>query len=451
MPSTYRVGQVDVAAAGKPVFVVIKPAAANAAECASGVLDRMASRGPLYRVGLVPSVTSRTWEFSDEPGAWCRRSLDISEQHTMQAILDRVAGQELAAPISVSQAGEYLCMGWDHGIGDSNLVFEVCAALTQGDPEKDFFEPLSAPTMAHPLPSAVLGIAKESPRLFIRHAAGMRRPAWSFLWKVLSALGYPGRLMRSRLAGERDADERYVAVWSQSDAGYIPALRRYRDCHHPGASPTAILMLALCRAFGECGVALHDELEVVVDLRRFLPRDEFTLANFFGVAKIAIGSTSTLEEFSTALRTTAGSLGTLLTLACFAPIAWLRMLFAPRGRKTRRRSKRLPEATPSILTISDSLKAPPLAKIAWARDEDAEIAIASTPGTHSHISIFMCATPNGAVNLTATFYPSHIDKATVARALGLALASAMPEDSPGDAAEPSKPDVGHATASGFAG
>lgn len=122
--------------------------------------------------------------------------------------------------------------------------------------------------------------------------------------------------MRSRLAGEHDGDERCVAAWSQSDAGYIPALRRYRDAHHPGASPTAILMLAICRAFGECGVALHDELEVVVDLRRFLPRDEFTLANFFGVAKIAIGSAPTMEELSTALRTTTGSLSTLLTLAC---------------------------------------------------------------------------------------------------------------------------------------
>lgn len=451
MPSTYRVGQVDVAAAGKPVFVIIKPAVADAARCAPGVLDRMASRGPLYRVGLVPSMTSRTWEFSDGPGAWCQRSLDISGQNTMQAILDRVAGQVVAAPISVSQAGEYLCVGWDHGIGDSNLVFEVCGALTHGDVEKDFVEPLSAPTMAHPLPSAVLGIAKENPGLFIRHAAGLWRPAWSFLWKILSALGHPSRLMRSRLAGGHDGDERYVAVWSQSDAGYIPALRRYRDAHHPGASPTAILMLAICRAFGECGVALHDELEVVVDLRRFLPREEFTLANFFGVAKIDIGSAPTMEEFSTALRTTAGSLSTLLTLACFTPIAWLRMLFAPHGRKARRRSKRLPETTPSILTISDSLKAPALAKIAWARDEDAEIAIASTPGTHSHISIFMCATPNGAVNLTATFYPSHIDKATVARALRLALGSAMPEHPAGDAAAPSEPDAGHATASRFAG
>ena len=320
----HKVGQLDVGAARLHVVTIVKPATPNSAERAPSVLKRMAARGPRYRVGLVPSITNRRWDFSDEPGSWCTQSLDISGQHSMQEILDHVVGHRLVAPISVSQAGEYLCVACDHGLGDSHFIWEVCAALTHGNTDTGFVEPLAAATMTNPFVSALFDAAKSTPRLFARTAIGLWKPAWSFFRSYLVALVNRPRAVPSRPAG--DQDERYVAVWSKSGPGFIEEVRRYRDSKHPSASVNAILMLSICRALQECGASLHDHLEVLVDLRRFLPRDNFTFANFpyshsLGYRFAALGG-----RFSESLRLKVGSLDQLFKLAGYLAVDRVRML-----------------------------------------------------------------------------------------------------------------------------
>ena len=421
MTIKHKVGQLDVASARQHVITIVRPATPNAVERASSVLNRMAARGPRYRVGLVPSATSRRWDFSDEPGSWCTQSLDISGQHSMQEILDHVVGRRFTAPISVSQAGEYLCVACDHGLGDSHFIWEVCAALTHGNTDTGFVEPLAAPTMTSPLVSALFGAAKSTPRLFVRAAIGLWKPGWSFFRSHVVALVNRLRMVPSRPAG--DQDERYVAVWSKSAPGFIEEVRRYRDSKHPRASVSAILMLSIYRALQECGASLHDELRVLVDLRRFLPRDSFTFVNFVAVARMNIGTQLSVEEFSESLRLTVGSHNLLFTLAEYLAVDRVRMLFARRTRKTEPHLCRPAKSAQSILTFSDVSKTPSLAKIAWARPDDAEIASAAQPGDQSHIGIFINITPNGSVQLTASFYASHIDKLVVARGLSQALSS----------------------------
>jgi hypothetical protein len=416
----HKVGQLDVSAARFHVVTIVKPAIPNSAERAPGVLNRMAARGSRYRVGLVPSATSRRWDFSDEPGSWCAQAFDISGQHSMQEILDHVVGRRFAVPISVSQAGEYLCVACDHGLGDSHLIWEVCAALTHGNTDTGFVEPLTAPTTTNPLFSALFDAAK-SPRLFVKAAIGLWKPGWSYFRSHIETLVNRLRVVPSRPGG--DQDERYVAVWSKSDPGFIEELRRYRDSNHPSASVNAILMLSICRALQECGASLHDELEVLMDLRRFLPRHNYTFANFFKVIRINIGTQPSVEEFSASLRLAVGSLDQLFTLAGFSAVNRVRMLFARRTRKAEPPLCRPALSAQSILTVSDVSKSPALAKVAWTRPDDAEIASTSQPKGQSHISIFINVTPNGSVQLTASFYASHIDKLLVARGLSRALSS----------------------------
>jgi hypothetical protein len=429
----HKVGQLDVSAARFHVVTIVKPALRNSAERAPSVLNRMAARGPRYRVGLVPSATSRRWDFSDEPGSWCSQALDISGQPNMQEILDDVVGRRFVVPISVSQAGEYLCVACDHGLGDSHFIWEVCAALTHGNTDTGFVEPLAAPTMTNPLFSALFHATK-SPRLFVRAAIGLWKPGWSFFLSHVIALVNRPRVVPSTPAG--DQDERYVAVWSKSAPGFIEEVRRYRDSNHPSASVNAILMLSICRALQECGASLHDELEVLTDLRRFLPRHNITFSNFYTVTRINIATQPSVEEFSASLRLAVGSLNQLFTLAGFIAVNRVRMLFARRTRKTEPPLCRPAKSAQSILTISDVSKLPALAKVAWTRPDDAEIASASQPAGQSHISIFINITPNGSVQLTASFYASHIDKLLVARGLSRALSSVALTQRPEPVSEP---------------
>jgi hypothetical protein len=431
----HKVGQLEVAAAGSPIVVIVKPVISDSAERAPSVLNRMAARGPRYRVGLVPSATSRRWGFSDEPGSRCTQSFDISGQHNMQEILDHVAGQRLVEPISVSQAGEYLCVVCDHGIGDMNVVTEVCGALIRGQPDTGLVEPPAALTITNPLVATLVNVAKSTPRLFVKDAIGLWKPVWSFLRSYLVALINRPRGAPSRPTG--DQDEKYVAVWSKSDPEFIEEVRRYRDSKHPSASVKAILMLWICRALQDCGVLLNDELEVAVDMRRFLPDDKITLANFFAIGRMDIGTHPSVDEFGAALRVTLGSHNTLFRLAGYLAVNRVRMLFARRARNTEQRLRGgSAKSDQSILTISDCSNSPFFAEIAWVRPEDVEIALAVAPADQSHISIFMSTPPDGSVQLTATFYASHIDKLLVARGLSRALSSVAVNQRPETISEP---------------
>jgi hypothetical protein len=430
----HKVGLLDVGATGSPAVVIVKPARSDAAVHAPSILNRIAARGPRYRVGLVPSPTSRRWDFCHEPGSWCTQSFDISGRHSMQEILDHVVGQPLVEPISVSQSGEYLCVACDHGIGDATVVTDVCAALMGGLPNTDLAEPLTAPTMMNPLFAALFEAAKATPRLFAKDTIGLLKPAWSFFRSYVVALINRPHVVPSRPTG--DQNEKYVAVWSKSDPKFIEEVRRYRDSKHPNASVKAILIMGICRALQECGVLLNDEVEVVVDMRRFLPPDKFTLANFFAIGRVNIGRQPSVDEFAAALRLMVGSLNPLFRLAAYLAVAQVRRLFALRTRKTEQPVRGPAKSDHSTLTISDHSNSPSFAKLAWVRTDDIEVASAVPPTGRSHISISMCAPPNGSVQLTATFYPSHVDKLLVARGLGRALSSVALTQQPEAISEP---------------
>lgn len=422
MPIEYKVRQLDVAAAGTPVVVILKPIRPDAAERAPAVLNKMAERGPRYRIGLIPSTTSRKWSFTDNPGAWGIRSFDISGRSTMEGIVEHVAGLDSPTPLSVAQAGEYLCISVDHGVGDSRVLTEVWAGVTHAESEAGFIEPLATPTATNPLLAALLNIAKASPWLLAKEAIGSWRPVWSVFRRILVALLNQQPTVASQSAGDHDPDERFTAVWVTSGPGFIEEVRHYRDSNHPGASVSAVMMLSIYRALQECGVSLRSELEFAVDLQRFLPANNEPFANFFSIARMNLGAQPSVEEFSAAVRLTARSPRTLLRLAGYLGVSRARALFARREMAGRP----LPRPTGSglaTLLFSDTSNAPGLAKIAWARPEDAEIAIVTAPADQSHIAISICSVPNGSVQLTASFYASHIEKSLVIQALGQALAS----------------------------
>src|SRR5690349_19616132 len=114
MTNTVRVGSLDLAMAGDPVWVVAGPVADDV-ECQfTDVLARMAANGPRLRVGLIPATSGRLWECTDKPGALLKA--DLAGARTPEQILERVLGRPAPAPISLVQVGAYVCVCFDHGI-----------------------------------------------------------------------------------------------------------------------------------------------------------------------------------------------------------------------------------------------------------------------------------------------------------------------------------------------
>jgi hypothetical protein len=417
---TVRVGRLDVAVAGAPVWVVVGPVRDDAGSRAGEVLDKMAALGPRFRVGLQPSSDTTRWNFTDKPSLSAAATFDISECTTPQEILDRVVGRPAAAPVSVGQAGEHLCICIDHGIGDSHLITEVVAGLSHSQAPNGFVDPLPVPTIAKPVRSAIGHYLKSAPRQVIRQALSLATTAWSSVGVRAYAAA---RGDEPIVQGAKEAQD-YLAVFVKSEPNFTDELRAWRDATNTRASMTGLVMLSIYRALRDAGVFLADDCEVLVDLRRFLPNAAQTLSNFCAVSRVHAGAASSYQNFSAELRARAESIGTLVQLAGYVVLA--------RAFRAARRNRNQPRraVTRSIkprsavqLTISDISKMPALAKVAWARPTDAEAAVSLPPGSSSHLSIAVWVAGNGSVQATATFSAALVDPDTVRNALRRAFTS----------------------------
>lgn len=404
---TVRVGRLDVAVTGAPVWVVIGPVRDDAGSRAGEVLDRMAALGPRFRVGLQPSPDATRWNFTDKPSLSATPTFDISGCTTTQEILDRVAGRPPAAPISVGQAGEHLCICIDHGIGDSHLLAEIVAALSHTEAPNGFVDPLPAPTIDKPVQAAIGHYLKSAPRQVIRQSVSLATTAWSPLRVRADAVARGDE----PIAHVRREAQRYRAVFVKSEPHFADELRAWRDATRTRASVTALIMMSIYRELRDAGIPLAEVCEVLVDLRRFLPDEAQTLSNFCTVARVHAGDGTCYEDFSAQLRARAESTGTLVKLAGYVAVA--------RALRVVRRAvvgSRKPRSTVQ-LTISDISKMPAVAKAAWTRPADAETAVSLPPGSSSHLSIAVRVAGNGSVEATATFAAALVHPDTVRNAL----------------------------------
>jgi hypothetical protein len=416
---TVRVGLLDVSAAGAQVWWVAGPVDRDAGSRAGEVLDRMAALGPRFRVGLQPSPDTRRWKFTDKPSLNAKLNVDISGCTTVQEILDRVVDRAPAAPISVGQAGEYLCIGFDHGVGDANLAMEVVAALSHTEAPSGFVDPLPAPTLDTPVRRAVIHQFRSAPRLIIAHALSLvnaKRSASSAQARAAAGDDEPV------VQGAQDAQGCRV-VFVKSEPHFADELRTWREANGTRASVRALVTLSLYRALRDAGIRLADDCEVVVDLRRFLLDEEHTLSNFFGVAHVPAGADATDEKFGADLHARVRSTEPLVRLALH--LAQERALAAVPGRRSQAWKLGAGDARSPVahLTISDVSKAASAAKIRWTRPMDAELAVVGPPASASHLSISVCVAGNGSVQATAVFPASLVDAETVRIALQKALNS----------------------------
>jgi hypothetical protein len=417
---TVRVGQLDVAAAGAPVWVVIGPVREDASSRAGEVLDRMASLGPRFRVGLQPSPHTTRWNFTDKPSLSAKSTFDISGCTTTQEVLDRVVGRPPAGPISVGQAGEHLCICIDHGIGDSHLMSEVAAALSHTEAPNGFVDPVPAPTIDKPVRSAICNYLKSAPRQVIRQAISLATTAWS------------SSSVRARAAARGEAPiveggkaaNDFRTVFVKSEPHFVDELRVWRDATNTHASVTGLVMLSIYRALRDAGITLADDCEVVVDLRRFLPHAAQTLSNFFTVARVHAGAGTSYENFSAELGARAESIGTFVKLAVYVLLARaLGVIRRHRNQPGRLLDGGRKSRSAVHVTISDISKMPALAKLAWTRPLDAELAVSLPAGSPSHLSIAVWVARYGSVQVSATFSASAVDPDAVRNALREAFAS----------------------------
>ncbi|MET4428226.1 MULTISPECIES: hypothetical protein [unclassified Mycolicibacterium] len=419
MTNTVRVGSLDLAMAGDPVWVVAGPVADDV-ECQfTDVLARMAANGPRLRVGLIPATSGRLWECTDKPGALLKA--DLAGARTPEQILERVLGRPAPAPISLVQVGAYVCVCFDHGIGDSHVMMEMLAAITARNAPRGFVEPVPNPALIdRPLRTALVTFARNS-----EHRGPL---TLEFAQSTFTAVVHKARKMFHNFKtqhGHTATVRGYEAIHVVSKPGFVRDVRAWRDARHAGASLTSVVIFSIHRALRAAGIPVADDVDVLIDLRRRLPRGVETLANLCTITKVAAGRNMTFDEFSDQFRVRTSSGWPLVKTAAHLGLGRIALALGVRPSPKWWLVGTPAESGLVEVTYSDISKIPSTSKLDFTRPEAGVLAVALPPGTTRSLTIALWVSAAGQVQVTATQPPGLIDRDTLRRALETALNPAV--------------------------
>jgi hypothetical protein len=424
--SAMSTGQLDVLVSGQPIWVIAGPMDAGGPAAIAASLCQLSAGDPRRRLGLIPKRYSHTWAF--DPGTLEDATLQIpvslppvvDSAGAITAALNSVLRSNLDIRVSVAVIpdGDFPVFHFDHGLGDAHIVMKAIAAVSCSGAGDDMFPTASdIPNVRYPAVWAALNAARTAPGTFV-----------SAIWAVFQDKmgGVRSRLgERSQSRGEPHrvlgTSEPYCAVFLKSPSDYAARVRRYRAAHQLNMSVSALTMYFIGRALNAAGIPLSG-VEVLVDLRRYLPDSRFTWANFTAVSRIEFRPDRTAQEFAEKLATNLTSTRPLIEHV--GGMAKLRLisLASPRHRDTAWVAGERSATGAATLTLSDISRLPAVADVRWRRGARPNLAVALPPASRSHIAILICAPCPDEFQLTATFFPTEFDVDTIRDALSQALA-----------------------------
>lgn len=389
--NTMKVGWLDVACAGVRTSVILGPLDHLGEDHARAALRGLAHRGPSARFGLVPSSTSNIWRFACERTARVQTISALPVPEMLAAFEAIVADASTGADtLVIVFCGDYVALSADHGFGDATACFEMVAVATGADPEG---YPRSLDD--RPMVSALTHTLRSSPGATLKslRAQALRTPV-----EPVSVRSYPVPDVRN-----------VVMSYARSEPGVFNAIRKLRKESFPSVSMSAAVTYMIRRGFAENGMRLTDDLDVLVDLRRFLPEGKTTLANMPGIASFSASAPDTLDEYGEAYQEAVSTPASLLRMA-----AWLvKRRIVPAGQ---------PDA--GVLQHPDAVKTafsdpslhPALKKICWADRGDGFIfALINNPGVPHQIPITTMWDGQGRLHVTASYYSGSYDRAVLDR------------------------------------
>jgi hypothetical protein len=401
----FRPSVADRFARGGRSCHLIGPLALREPESIDRALAHVASFGPLNRIGLHPGP-SRSWVFDpDSPAAWSvRRDADSFDAEHVDAELARMMAAPPVEPISIRLKGDYALVDIDHGLGDAAFMWAV-STLVAGDAARAVAEWPRA-NAAHPITTALRHAARNDPRQLAAGFTGLIR-------RRLNASDEGKAVRRTPLKASA------TAVLITSDAGYIDALR-----HHPaGAAPASTfskIVAATARSLRRHGINPWPTAGAVVGLRRYLPENASTLANFMSWVDMPFDIGVEPADIHRALQDAVGSYVPLANFAVATCLGSMRRHIAAWSVFD------VAVCDRARLVFSDLRRVPAISRYSWAATSSPPICtVALALGLKDQISIAITELPNGAIQCCATFYDSAFDPAAVRSALIDALSTAQ--------------------------
>ncbi len=408
-------GHLDILLSGQPIWVIAGPMTMGGREDITAGLLRFSAGDPRRRLGLIPTPDSRAWPF--DPGSL--RSAVVRQPSSTATVENSADGvtaalssimnsaRDIRVPVAIIPTGEFVVFRFDHGLGDAHIMTKIIAEVSRSSADSYLTEADSdVSPVRNPAIWSVLNAATARPKSLLAAARTVLRE---------KAARVPSRV-KQQLAPRADAtagSEPYCAVFVRGSGECVAGIGRYRTEHQLDMSTSAVLMYLVCRSLRASGISLSPVIEVLVDLRRYLPRGRLTWANFTAVARVENWPDTTPQEFGETLATHLASTRPLIEMV--GGVAKSRLLW-PWIRRRRDGDWLVPERSSTgeaTVVFSDITRLPAMADVRWARDGRPNFAVALPPASKSNISILMCAPSPGEIQLTASFFPDEFDPEAV--------------------------------------
>lgn len=398
-PRRVAVGFSDCAYAGHHVSYLVGPLAES--ELSATLLKRLAyiaEHVPGGRVGLIPSNKSARWTLDPTCGhilVTTDAGLNLSDPVGVVRILNSEGRLDKRTPLRIHVEGRWLYLNFDHGLGGGRLFGELIAAL--GAAEPGFSQPLPASACGSPGLRAAIHSLREAPFTFAK-----------------AAIAEPFR----RASTESVADEFHgdaTIAYARSRAGYLDNLRDLRDRRFRGVSVSSVITAYLLRALDAQGIALEADLNVIVDLHRYLPPDIGTFSNFIGIAAIPITRPYAPTAISETLRAYTDSYRLLARYGMSYAAAKLN------SRSGAARIRRGDNARARVV-VTDHCSGAAARKIRWDSDIDQHVFIRQAPvGVSNQITLAINRV-GSELHLTASYFDSEFNARSVQAALDSVVA-----------------------------
>lgn len=412
----HRVGGLDVQAAGFPVWIVAAPVLPAQDDDFAETVAAMTRYGPNFRAGFHPTPSSRRWIFDERTLDRTLPSLVLSDDSSVEAIMGSLAGVTSTIPIAAKNvAGKYLVLTIDHGIGDAYVMVEILASASCAAKRIGFLDPRPVVNTNHPFFWALVHALKNPVALTsgVRHAfvsrLGNRRGASSIAPSV-------------RIGDDNQEPHTASYVFVRSEPDFVARLKEYRRQSGMKVSLPVLLMSSICDSLRSSGVDIGDDIEVVTDLRKYLPEGRATLANFVSVVSVQCRAGTSPQQLGAALAAEIDSMSPLVNAVGSLGVAVLRRLWAARSR-ARRQSPPASARRPSkrvVVSFSDLTKLPMDTRVQWADPGIAELAVALPFTSPSRVSLSVLAL-RGEIQVTAAFSADQVDPSIMRQALHRAL------------------------------
>lgn len=405
----FSTSYLDVAMAGSWIISAIGPIAHGGVKRVGSVLAGMATAGPAGRIGLVPDRSTRQWHYDpsrlEKAVFEIEPVTDVSQVAPTIGRLAEVARTEhRELPIWVAIAGDWLFIYLDHGIGDGWMTLGLTASILSGEPNE--VAPWQKLALTpHPLRTALLTVLKQNPLLPLQSVRDMA--------KNRNRPGPAGPGRSTPWAPDNGAAYSYGTTESFNE------MMTWRDKHLPGVSSAALHIAAKVRALREVGLEPDNTINLLVDGRRYLPRDGLVTSNFAAGAGLALEDAGNPEEVAAMVvhATRRGRAATTL-LATSARLARAKN----RGGPGVEDADSVPVPAQPRLAFTDMGRTRAIEPLGWldqSRVDTHYVACVSPAGPE--FITFAGGRVFGQVNDTASFHRNVFDQKLVAQALQLAV------------------------------